>query len=71
MRIHTCLLILGDKELFYARDIYDLLFSNFLFVGSLYLDSMLKYQTILVFFSHVIGEIQFYPIYGSSTLCIL
>ena len=36
--------------------------SNFLFIGSLDLDSMLKYQNILVFLYPVIGKMQFWPI---------
>ena len=35
------------------------LFSNFLFIESLDLDSMLKYKNILVFFSPVIDIMQF------------
>ena len=35
------------------------LFSNFLFIGSLDHDSMLKYQNFLVFLSPVIGKMQF------------
>ena len=35
------------------------LFSNFLFIGSLDLDLMLKYQNILVSLSSVIDKMQF------------
>ena len=50
-----------------------ILFFNFLFIGSLDLDSMLKYQNILVFLSPVIGKMQFYPIlpFMSHLNCIL
>ena len=50
-----------------------ILFFNFLFIGSLDLDSMLKYQNILVFLSPVIGKMQFYPIlpFMSYLNCIL
>ena len=53
-----CLLILGDRELFCARNISDVPIFQ-LSIHWVSLDSMLKYQNILVFLSPVIAKMQF------------